>query len=48
MRRVVDLLDLGDVAVVGHDSGGLIARHAMAGDPRLRALGLIDTEQSTG
>jgi pimeloyl-ACP methyl ester carboxylesterase len=26
----------------------MIARHAMAGDPRLRALGLIDTEQSTG
>ena len=48
VRRVVDLLDLNDVAVVGHDSGGMIARHAMAGDPRLRALGLIDTEQSTG
>jgi pimeloyl-ACP methyl ester carboxylesterase len=26
----------------------MIARHALAGDPRLRALGLIDTEQSTG
>jgi pimeloyl-ACP methyl ester carboxylesterase len=26
----------------------MIARHAVAGDPRLRALGLIDTEQSTG
>ena len=24
-----------EVAVVGHDSGGMIARHAMAGDPRL-------------
>lgn len=48
VRRVVDLLELQDVAVVGHDSGGMIARHAMAGDPRLRALGLIDTEQSTG
>lgn len=48
VRRVVDLLELRDVAVVGHDSGGMIARHAMAGDPRLRALGLIDTEQSTG
>ena len=44
VRRVVDLLGLDDVAVVGHDSGGLIARHAMAGDPRLRAMGLIDTE----
>jgi haloalkane dehalogenase len=48
VRRVLDLLDLNDVAVVGHDSGGLIARHALCGDPRLRALGLIDTEQSTG
>lgn len=44
VRRVVDLLGLDDVAVVGHDSGGLIARHALAGDPRLRAMGLIDTE----
>ena len=44
VRRVVDLLGLDEVAVVGHDSGGLIARHAMAGDPRLRAMGLIDTE----
>ena len=26
----------------------MIARHAIAGDPRLRALGLIDTEQSNG
>ena len=48
VRRTLDILELDDVAVVGHDSGGLIARHAMAGDRRLRALGLIDTEQSTG
>jgi pimeloyl-ACP methyl ester carboxylesterase len=48
VRSVVDQLELSSVAVVGHDSGGLIARHAMAGDTRLRALGLIDTEQSTG
>jgi haloalkane dehalogenase len=48
VRRVVDLLELDDVAVVGHDSGGLIARHAMAGDQRLRAMGLIDTEQPQG
>ena len=48
VKRVLDVLDLNDVAVVGHDSGGLIARHAVAGSPRLRALGLIDTEQSTG
>jgi len=48
VRRVVDLLGLDDVAVVGHDSGGLIARHALAGDPRVRAWGLIDTEQPNG
>jgi pimeloyl-ACP methyl ester carboxylesterase len=44
VRRVVDLLELDQVAVVGLDSGGLIARHAMVGDPRLRAMGLINTE----
>lgn len=48
VRRVVDLLDLDDVAVVGHDSGGLIARHAFAGDRRLRSMGLVNTEQSAG
>ena len=48
VRRVVDLLELDEVAVVGHDSGGLIARHAMVGDSRLRAMGLINTEQSKG
>lgn len=48
VRRVVDLLELDQVAVVGHDSGGMIARHAMAGDPRLRAMGLINTEQPAG
>ena len=48
VRRVIDALGLESVAVVGHDSGGLISRHALAGDPRLRAMGLIDTEQSTG
>ncbi len=48
VRRAVDLLGLDDVAVVGHDSGGMIARHAMAGDPRLRSMGLIDTEQTHG
>jgi len=48
VRQVLDLLELSDVAVVGHDSGGLIARHALAGDPRVRAMGLIDTEQPTG
>lgn len=44
VRRVVEVLALDDVAVVGHDSGGLIARHALAGDPRVRAWGLLDTE----
>lgn len=43
VRAVVDHLDV-DLAVVGHDSGGLIARHALVGHPRLRAMGLIDTE----
>jgi len=44
VRAVVDELQLHQVAVVGHDSGGLIARHALAGDSRVRAFGLIDTE----
>ena len=48
VRQVVDAMGLGDVAVVGHDSGGLIARHALAGDPRVRSWGLIDTEQPQG
>jgi pimeloyl-ACP methyl ester carboxylesterase len=48
VRRVLDLLELDATAVVGHDSGGMIARHAVAGDPRVRALGLIDTEQPHG
>lgn len=48
VRRTLDLLELDSVAVVGHDSGGLIVRHALAGDSRVRAMGLIDTEQSQG
>ena len=48
VRRVIDELDLSSVALVGHDSGGLIARHAIAGDSRLRSLVLLDTEPSTG
>jgi pimeloyl-ACP methyl ester carboxylesterase len=48
VRRAIELLGLDDVAVVGHDSGGMIARHAVAGDTRVRAVGLIDTEQSAG
>jgi haloalkane dehalogenase len=48
VRRVVDLLGLDDLAVVGHDSGGMIARHALAGDPRVRSMGMIDTEPAPG
>lgn len=48
VRRVIDLLGFTDVAVVGHDSGGMIARHALAGDERVRSWGLIDTEQPQG
>ena len=48
VRRSVDALGLERFAVVGHDSGGMIARHAVAGDPRVRSMALIDTEPSTG
>lgn len=46
VRRVLDQLGLDRVAVVGHDSGGMIARHALAGDARVRAMGLLNTELS--
>lgn len=46
VRAVIDALGVDDVAVVGHDSGGMIARHAVAGHPRLRSMGLIDTEHT--
>ena len=48
VRRVVDLLELKELSVVGHDSGGMIARHAVAGDSRLRSMGLVNTEQPQG
>lgn len=48
IRLVIDALDVQELAVVGHDSGGMMARHAVAGDPRLRAMGLINTEQPQG
>jgi pimeloyl-ACP methyl ester carboxylesterase len=48
VRAVIDDLGVDDLAVVGHDSGGLIARHAVVGDSRLRAMGLVNTEQSSG
>lgn len=44
VRSVVDELELSSYAVVGHDSGGMIARHAAVGDDRLRGVGLINTE----
>ncbi len=44
VKRVVNLLEFDEVAVVGHDSGGMIARWAVAGDERLLAMGLINTE----
>ncbi len=48
VRRVIDELGVQDVALVGHDSGGMLARHAGAGDARVRAFGLINTEQPQG
>ncbi|MFI5837851.1 alpha/beta fold hydrolase [Micromonospora sp. NPDC051300] len=48
VRALPDLLGLDDLAVVGHDSGGLIARHALAADPRVRAMALLNTEQPAG
>jgi haloalkane dehalogenase len=47
-RRVADLLELETFSVVGHDSGGMIARYAFVDDPRLRSMVLIDTEQPSG
>lgn len=48
VQSVVDELGLTDLAVVGFDSGGMIARYALADDPRVRGWGLIDTEQPQG
>ncbi len=48
VRRVVDSLGFDEVAVVGNDAGGMIVRHALAGDTRVRAMGLINTEQPQG
>lgn len=48
VRAVLDGLGGPDVAVIGHDSGGLIARHAVTDDRRLRGLGLVATEQPQG
>lgn len=46
VRRIVDHLGVDRLGVVAHDSGGMIARHAMVDDPRLAAMGLINTEPS--
>lgn len=48
LKATIDHLGLTEFSVVGHDSGGLIARHGVAGDPRLRGMGLINTEPATG
>lgn len=48
IRVVIDTLPLERYAVVGHDSGGMMARHAVAGDARLSAMVLVDTEQPQG
>lgn len=45
VQAVLNEVAAPDVAVVGHDSGGLVARHAVTGDGRLRGLGLVATEQ---
>lgn len=45
VRGVVDRLGVDRLAVAGHDSGGMIVRHALAGDDRVVGMGLIDTEQ---
>ena len=45
IRRAVDTLGLERFGVVGHDSGGMIARVAFAGDERVHGWGLIATEQ---
>lgn len=48
VRTVADALGLEEFCVVGHDSGGLIARHALAADRRVRGWALVNTEQPQG
>ncbi len=48
LQKTLDYIDADRVAVVGHDSGGMIARHAVAGDPRVSSFGLINTEPASG
>lgn len=47
-RSAPALLGLQEFSVVGHDSGGLIARHAFADHPGLRSMVLLNTEQPHG
>jgi len=44
VKRVIDHLAVDKISLVGHNSGGMVSRHATIGDPRLRGLGLINTE----
>jgi pimeloyl-ACP methyl ester carboxylesterase len=46
--QLVESLGLQRFVVVGHDSGGLIARHALAGDDRVAGMVLINSEQPQG
>lgn len=48
VRTVIDRLGVDALTVVGHDSGGMIARHAAAEDDRVTAMGLVNTEQPRG
>jgi pimeloyl-ACP methyl ester carboxylesterase len=44
VRHLIDKLGLRDHAILAHDVGGAIARHAIADDSRVRALVLGNTE----
>jgi pimeloyl-ACP methyl ester carboxylesterase len=44
VRRAVDALGLGSYALLGHDSGGSIARLVAADDDRVRGLVVADSE----
>ncbi len=46
LRRAIDALGLERYALVGHDSGGFVARALAAGDPRVTGLALSNTEVS--
>jgi haloalkane dehalogenase len=44
VRSAIDAIGLSDYALLAHDSGGLIARHLAAEDPRVTGLVLGNTE----